>query len=175
MNVYVFYGLLLLAFAFCAFVLFILGFIVKSRVLKMVGGIALGPFVAVVLLLVIATGIGNRRSKDPAWVFEKEFRAPPPREVTGLRGYATEMNNSGFAFLRFSAPPEVIDSLVSDWMDPASPGDLPRYHPSWWAPPAVPPARFYRAKYLRTMCDGCGSSEVLYYNPQTHFAYFGRF
>jgi len=82
--------------------------------------------VAALLLLVIAVGMGERRSKDPAWVFEQEFLTPPPREVTGLRGHATEMNNGRFAYLRFSAPPEVIDSLISDWMAPASPSDLSR-------------------------------------------------
>ncbi len=126
MNVYVFLGLLLLAYAFCALVLFVSGLIVKSRALKIVGGIALAPVVAAVLLLVIAVGMGERRSKDPAWVFEQEFLTPPPREVTGLRGHATEMNNGGFAYLSFSAPPEVIDSLISDWMVAASPSDLPR-------------------------------------------------
>jgi len=45
------------------FVLFISGFIVKSRGLKIVGGIALGPVVAALLLLVIAVGMGERRSK----------------------------------------------------------------------------------------------------------------
>lgn len=175
MNVYLFLGLLFLAFTLCAFLLFIFGFIVKSRALKIVGGIALAPFVVAVVLLVIAVGIGNRHSKNPAWVFEREFRIPPPPEVTGLRGHATEMNNGGFAYLSFSAPPEVIDSLISDWMIPASPIDLPRYHPAWWAPPAVPPAKFYRAMYLRQMCDGCGNNEVLYYDPASHVAYFGRF
>jgi len=176
MGIYMLFGgILFLAYAFCASVLLILGLILKTRWIKIAGGIALAPVVAVVLLLVIAVGMGNRRSKDPAWVFEQEFRTAPPREVTGLRGHATEMNNGGFAYLSFSAPPEVIDSLISDWMVPASPSDLPRYHPIWWAPPAVPPAKFYRARYLRTMCDGCGSSEVLYYDPATHLAYFGRF
>jgi hypothetical protein len=177
MNVYVFLGLLLLAYAFCALVLFVSGLIVKSRALKIVGGIALAPVVAAVLLLVIAVGMGERRSKDPAWVFEQEFLTPPPREVTGLRGHATEMNNGGFAYLSFSAPPEVIDSLISDWMVAASPSDLARRDrpPIWWHPPEVPPAKFYRAKYLRKMCDGCGSDEVLYYDPVTHVAYFGRF
>jgi len=177
MNLYVFLGLLPLAYAFCAFVLFISGFIVKSRGLKIVGGIALAPVVAALLLLVIAVGMGERRSKDPAWVFEQEFLTPPPREVTGLRGHATEMNNGRFAYLRFSAPPEVIDSLISDWMAPASPSDLSRtdHPPIRWAPPTVPPARFYRATHLRKMCDGCGSDEVLCCDPATHVAYFGRF
>ena len=64
MNVYVFLGLLL-AYAFCALVLFVSGLIVKSRALKIVGGIALAPVVAAVLLLVIAVGMGERRSLLP--------------------------------------------------------------------------------------------------------------
>jgi len=65
MNVYVFLGLLLLAYAFCAFVLFISGFIVKSRGLKIVAGIALGPVVAALLLLVIAVGMGGAPFEGP--------------------------------------------------------------------------------------------------------------
>src|SRR6266478_1773640 len=119
----------------------------------------------------------SRGSPSFACDCRRDGGAPPPREVTGLRGHATEMNNGGFAYLRFSAPPEVIDSLISDWMAPASPSDLSRtdHPPIRWAPPAVPPARFYRATHLRKMCDGCGSDEGLCYDPATHVAYFGRF
>ena len=180
---FLFPALLFLLCAICGSLLFIVGLILKSRVCKIIGGIALAPVVAVVICLLIFFGIANRRSRDPTWVFEQEFLIPPPHEVTALRGYATEPNNGGFAYLRFSAPPEVIDALVSDWMVPSSPSDLQRsqprlshgHPPSWWAPPAVPPAKFYGATHLRKMCDGCGRSEVLYYDPATHVAYLARF
>jgi hypothetical protein len=183
MNVYVYIGLLILAYAICAFIVFFLGFVLRSRWLKITGGIALAPVLAAILLLVVGIKMGERRSKDPSWVFEQEFRISPPREVTALRGYATSMNNSGFDYLSFNAPPGVIDSLLFNWMVPASPSDLPRSDPPssrdrppfWWHPPAVPPAKFYRALYLRKICDGCGFNEVLYYDPETHLAYFARF
>jgi hypothetical protein len=148
MNVYAFVGLLILAYASCAFIVLVVGLILKSRWISIVGGIAL------VLWLVIIVKITEHHSKDPAWVFEKEFLTPPPRGVTALRGNATSMDNGGFVYLSFSAPPEVIGGLVSDRMDAASPSDVPLRKPLsyrdrppvWWDPPAVPPAKLYRAR-----------------------------
>jgi hypothetical protein len=126
---------------------------------------------------------GERRSKDPAWVFEQELGTPPPSGVTGLRGLATGINDTGYVYLSFSAPPEVIDALVSDRMDLTSPKDHPLLrHPTtsrdrppiWWDPPAVPPGKMYTARQARHICDGCNGIGVLYYEPDTHIAYYGR-
>ena len=177
----IFGAILFLAYTTCAVILLSVGLFIESRWMRIAGAIALAPSVAAILWLALAIRAGEHRSKDPAWVFEEEFRTPPPPGVTGLRGYATQMNNGGWVYLSFSAPPEVIDSLISDWMDPASPGYVPRSEarssdrpPFWWHPPDVPPAKLYRAKYRRTMCDRCGFDEVLYYDPAIHVAYFGR-
>ena len=183
MGIYMLFGgILFLAYKICAVILLAVGLFLESRWMRIAGAIALAPAVAAILWLVLAIRAGEHRSNDPAWVFEQEFLIPPPREVTSLRGHATQMNNGGFVYLEFSAPPEVIDALISDWMVPASPSDLPRIKPKlsndhppiWWAPPAVPPAKFYRAKYPRKTVDEYGGSEVLYYDPATHVAYFGR-
>jgi hypothetical protein len=182
MNVYAFIGLLILAYAICAFVVFVLGLILKSRWISIVGGIALAPVLVAVLWLVIVVKIAEHHSKDPAWVFEKEFLTPPPRGVTALRGNATSMDNGGYVYLSFSAPPEVIDALVSDGMDAASPSDVPLRKPLsyrdrppvWWDPPAVPPSKLYRARRVGVMCESCGSIGILYYDPETHVAYYGR-
>src|SRR6266850_557018 len=166
MGIYMlFAGILFLAYAFCASLLLIIGLIVESRGLKIVGAIA------------------QHHSNDPSWVFEQEFGTPPPREVTALRGHATGMNNTGWVYLSFSAPPEVIDALVSNLMVPTSPKELPLLRrpptsrdrpPIWWNPPAVPPAKMYMARQVRQLCDACGIIEILYYDPATHVAYFGR-
>jgi hypothetical protein len=182
MGIYMLFGaILFLVYTVAAVVLLAIGLFLESRKIRIAGCIALAPPVAAIVWLALAMRAGEKRSEDPAWVFEQEFRTPPPPGVTGLRGHATQMNNGGWVYLSFSAPPEVIEALVSDWMAPASPKDLPRSKarsddspPFWWNPPDVPPAKFYRAKYRRTMCDRCGFSEVLYYDPATHVAYFGR-
>ena len=184
MGIYMlFAGILFLAYAFCASLLLIIGLIVESRGLKIVGAIALAPVVAIILFFVIVVEIGQHHSNDPSWVFEQEFGTPPPREVTALRGHATGMNNTGWVYLSFSAPPEVIDALVSNLMVPTSPKELPLLRrpptsrdrpPIWWNPPAVPPAKMYMAGQVRQLCDACGIIEILYYDPATHVAYFGR-
>jgi hypothetical protein len=176
-------AILLLAYAFCASLLLIIGLITESRGIRIAGAIALAPVVAVVLWLVVIGEKGDRRSKDPAWVFEQEFQTPPPREVTALRGLATGINDTGYVYLSFSAPPEAIDALVSNLMVPTSPKDLPLLRrppsrwdrpPFWWHPPAVPPAKIYMARQVRHLCDGCGDIGVLYYEPDTHIAHYGR-
>ena len=179
----IFAGILFLAYSFCASLLLIIGLITESRGLRIAGVIAVAPAVAVVLWFMLIAAKGEHRSKDPAWVFEQELGIPPPSGVTGLRGLATEINDTGYVYLGFSAPPEVIDALVSDRMDPTSPKDLPLLRrpttskdrpPVWWDPPAVPPAKMYMARQVRHLCDRCGDIGVLYYDTETHLAYYGR-
>jgi hypothetical protein len=117
----IFAGIVFLAYTFCASLLLIIGLIAESRGLRIAGVIELAPAVTVVLWFMHTAEKGEQRSKDPAWVFEQELGTPPPSGVTGLRGLATEINDTGDVYLSFSAPLEVIDALVPNLMDPTSP------------------------------------------------------
>jgi hypothetical protein len=165
-----------LGYCFLFVCFLILGVIHKSRPLKLIGAIALAPVVAGILFILGYLTLGSHHAKDPVWVFEKVFEIPPPRGVTGLKGHAFGPFALPPVFLRFNAPPEVIDMARADWLRPAEESELSNVPlagpPYWWHPLKAPPARLYLSGTWKQHCPTCFGTARLYYDPETQTAFF---
>ena len=182
MNTWVL-AVVVLGFLACA-VLLIVGTIFKSKGLLVVGGIPMG-LAAVGFFGFIAWGAhAQRQSRNPSAVFEKEFGFPPPAEVKEHEGYATnivvlyENVPPGCVYLRFNAPPEIVERAQAGWMVPTQESEIRRIHlyhlPAWWDPPRIAPAVIYATNGPEKRWPGGYAVSALYYDPTSQRAYYAR-
>ncbi len=172
------------SFALVCMVLLVVGIIFKSRPLMISGGVPLGIATAGFFAFIGWGAHLKRQSADPRAVFEKEFGFPPPAEVKKLDGYATsivvlyEDIPPGCVYMRFTAPPEVVEKVRVNWLAPVAESEIRRIHlyhlPAWWDPPRIAPAVIYATSSPDRRWPGGLATSVLYYDPTNQRAEFAR-
>lgn len=166
-----------------AFFLFRNGKKKSSNPMVFLGGGALTVFSLIGLFFIGVIVIGTIRITNPKVIFERSFGFPSSPEVTNIQSSYWYFADTGLTFLRFKAPPEIIQRIVARGLHKCTRGDfenilqsgINKGAPKWWTPLDNEPKQFFCAERKPANWehqDFASETEILSYNPITGIAFY---